>query len=612
MCGISGILSRSEESRDRFAKKAVGRMDHRGPDANGIWTDKEYVALTHNRLSIIDLSEAGSQPMHSADGRYVMVFNGEIYNHLQLREIYLKGHNFRGHSDSETILELFAIKGANMLQEMVGMWAILIWDTIDKTLFISRDRYGQKPLYIRHRDDGDLTFASEMKALVREGEKLEWEPTALMEYMALGNYGHLGTTTFYKEIKHFPQGHFALLREDSTTIEPKSYWALPQMKDKRPFDEVMQKELHDVVVEAVLSQTLADVPIGITLSGGIDSSIIAGILAKYYEGKVHIFTAQTPGDKYDESKYVDAVLANIPDHKYQLHKRDLNTYLDLAKAEHFLKVQEEPFGDPSIVAHGSLMQMAADAGIKVILNGQGADELFFGYGNMTTCVMAAQVKKLHLRKVFQNFDAMNLSKADRLRVLLAAFNPRLEKKMRQKSRLKRREVFPETLRSQTNDRLIYLANYGSPTQVWIESMYHVHLPHLLHYDDRNAMSVSIEGRSPFMDHRIAETIAKIDVSDLLIDGRRKHPLRVACKAYLPDLVDNRRDKIGFYTPLDRFLHNEIDNIATILSETRGDFLPSTLDQDIELYKNGGKNTISGQRLWRVLNVALLDKTNSLI
>lgn len=612
MCGISGILSRSEESRDIFAKKAVGRMDHRGPDANGIWTDKEYVALTHNRLSIIDLSEAGSQPMRSADGRYVMVFNGEIYNHLQLREIYLKGHNFRGHSDSETILELFAIKGANMLQEMVGMWAILIWDTIDKTLFISRDRYGQKPLYIRHRDDGDLTFASEMKALVREGEKLEWEPTALMEYMALGNYGHLGTTTFYKEIKHFPQGHFALLREDSTTIEPKTYWTLPQMKDKRPFDEVMQKELHDVVVEAVLSQTLADVPIGITLSGGIDSSIIAGILAKYYNGKVHIFTAQTLGDKYDESKYVDAVLANIPNHKYQLHKRELNTYLDLAKVDHFLKVQEEPFGDPSIVAHGSLMQMASDAGIKVILNGQGADEIFFGYSNMLISIMALQIRKRKFKRFYQNIRTVDIDKIDKLRVFLAVVSPRLEKQLRKISRRKSSKIFNTFNDNRITDKISYIANCAYPEEVWKESIYHVHLPHLVHYDDRNAMSVSVEGRSPFMDHRIAETVAKIDIIDLLINGRRKHPLRVACKAYLPNSVDERRDKIGFYTPLDRFLHNEINSIAKILYTSNIELLPKILTDDIELYKKGDMSSLSGQRLWRFLNYAMLDKSNASI
>ena len=549
MCGIACYLGNSKEEGFKFGTRAGNILQHRGPDDIGMYND-EQVTLLHRRLSILELSVLGHQPMDSSCGRYSIIYNGEIYNHLELRKRFLPNHAFRGHSDTETIIELFRIQKEKMLKEMVGMWTIIIWDREEKKAFISRDRYGQKPLYMR-RAGRSWLIASECKPLLSDNEQPAFDPTEMAEYLALGNYGHLASHTFFKDIKHFPQGCYSWLSHNDESVNAQKYWELPDVraKDKVPFDKNVQKQLHDRIVEGVLSQTLADVPIGITLSGGIDSSIIAGILSTYYDKEIHLFTAQSPNSKYDETKYVDAVINKFGKSTFIVHNKDLNELSiqkDLAK---YINIQEEPFGDPSIMAHGFLMSMASEAGIKVILNGQGADELFFGYNNMAQAILLQQFKSGQFGKFYDNLKAMKLGKTYMLRTLLKSLSPDTETKLRERSRINRRDIIEPKLLDGVDNRLVSLSNSDTFYDVWRESIYGVHLPHLVHYDDRNGMAYSIEGRMPFLDHRIAEYVATIRPEDFLKHGLRKYVLRESCEQYLPDIIYNRTDKIGFFTPL---------------------------------------------------------------
>ena len=549
MCGIACYLGNNKEEGQQFGTRAGNLLQHRGPDDIGIYND-EHVTLLHRRLSILELSALGHQPMDSSCGRYCIIFNGEIYNHLDLRKQYLSGHTFRGHSDTETIIELFRIQKEKMLKEMVGMWALIIWDREEQQLFISRDRYGQKPIYIR-RVGPSWRIASECKPLLNENEQQGFDPTEMAEYLALGNYGHLGAHTFFRDIKHFPQGSYAWLRHSDENANIKKYWELPDInpKDKVPFDKNVQQGLHDHIVEGVLSQTLADVPIGITLSGGIDSSIIAGILSTYYDKEIHLFTAQSPNSKYDETKYVDAVISKFGKSNFIVHNKNLNELSIQKDLGKYIKIQEEPFGDPSIMAHGFLMSMAAEAGIKVVLNGQGADELFFGYNNMAQAILLQQFKSMQFGKFYDNLNAMKLGKKYMLRTLLKSIVPGAETKLRGKSRISRRDIIDPKMLDGVDNSLVSLSNSDTFYDVWRESIYGVHIPHLVHYDDRNGMAYSIEGRMPFLDHRIAEYVATIRPEDFLKHGLRKYILRESCKQYLPELIYNRTDKIGFFTPL---------------------------------------------------------------
>jgi asparagine synthase (glutamine-hydrolysing) len=216
---------------------------------------------------------------------------------------------------------------------------------------------------------------------------------------------------------------------------------------------------------------------------------------------------------------------------------------------HYIRVQEEPFGDPSIIAHGTLMNMAANAGIKVILNGQGADEVFFGYNNMAQAILMQQFKALKFGKYFKSLNQMKLGKRYMIRTIIQVILPKIEKELRINSRSNRRSHIVDSLLSKVDERSIKLATYDDIYDVWKESIYGVHLPHLVHYDDRNGMSRSLEGRMPFLDHRIAEFVATLQPESFLKSGLRKYILRETCKEYLPVELYKRTDKVGFFTPL---------------------------------------------------------------
>jgi asparagine synthase (glutamine-hydrolysing) len=601
MCGIACYLGGNKDTRSAFSTNSKALLKHRGPDDNGIYYDDD-VALIHTRLSILELTELGHQPMPSSCGRYVIIFNGEIYNHLELRKRFLSAHNFRGHSDTETIIELFRTKKETMLLEMIGMWALIIWDKDEKKMFVSRSRLGQKPLYVR-RFQNCWTLASEVRPLLQANEHPACDPTALVEYIALGNYGHLGVHTFFKDVKLFPEGSYAWLTHNQAEFNAIPFWTLPDIKpkDKIPFDKKVQNELHDIVVEAVLSVTLSDVPIGLTLSGGVDSSIIAGILASYYDKEIHIFTAQSRKSKFDETRYVDAVIHKYPNSNFIVHRNNLQELSIKESLEKYIKIQEEPFGDPSIIAHGFLMEMASKAGIKVILNGQGADEMFFGYNNMAQAILAQQFKSFQLKKFSQNIDALNLGSGYLLRTFLKSFFPGFEINLRTKSRINRRSIIQPKLLGNVDNKLISLYKYNNIYDVWRESIFGVHIPHLVHYDDMNGMANSVEGRMPFLDHRIAEYVSRIKPEYFLEKGMRKYILRESCKQYLPDIIYNRKDKIGFFTPLISALENDT---AWVSDSLKDNFLIRQESMNVLLDKLKSRKLKINEALqiWRCISV----------
>ncbi|MDB5273292.1 MAG: hypothetical protein JWO58_1659 [Chitinophagaceae bacterium] len=605
MCGIAFIIGGEKKTAFDFAERANRLLQHRGPDGQGIFQD-EYITLAHRRLAIIDLSDAGAQPMHSSDQRYVIVHNGEIYNHRELRTQFLPDTRFAGHSDTETLLALYAQLGETMLQHLVGMWAFAIWDTVKQTVFISRDRYGQKPLYYRKATDGTLRFASEIKPLLEEGERPSMNETAVVEYLALGNYGHLGPHTFFKEIFQFKPGHYATIGVNEKDFHETAYWSLPFVReqDKVPFDEQQQDKLKVIIEEAVRSQLLSDVTVGATLSGGIDSSIVVGAMSMSTDNIIPVFTAQSKGSKWDESVYVRAVETKWGSDKVNVHWKELNnTQLSLS-LPHYIAVQEEPFGDPSIMAHGFLMDMAKENKVKVVLGGQGADELFFGYGSLISPLLSQGLRRGKLFWVKNNLNKMNLPLSEIGRVLLSAFAPKLEQAFRKRSRRKRRSFIAQKVLSKVDDRLVQLAKPSDFYSVWNESVYGVHLPHLVHYDDRNGMSHSIEGRMPFLDHRIAEHVAHIQSHTFLMDGKSKSILRMACSSLIPQKILERRDKIGFYTPLHDMLKNDISWIENTLCSFKDidTFIVTEVwKEDVAFYKGEGESMERALRLWRILS-----------
>ena len=286
-----------------------------------------------------------------------------------------------------------------------------------------------------------------------------------------------------------------------------------------------------------------------------------------------------------------------------VHRNNLNELSIKDNLEKYIKIQEEPFGDPSIIAHGFLMDMASATGVKVILNGQGADELFFGYSNMAQAILSEQLKSLHLNDFLENLNTMQLGKKYLLRALLDSFLPSLEYNLRTKSRIKRRNIIQPQLLEHVDNHLMSLRKYNNTYNVWMESIYGVHIPHLVHYDDRNAMADSIEGRMPFLDHRISEYIAKIRTSDFLKKGLRKYILRESCKQYIPDMIYNRKDKIGFYTPLihslikdENWVSGQLQNNSLFKKDHTRELLHKLNTQKL--------NVNEALQIWRCLSVII--------
>jgi asparagine synthase (glutamine-hydrolysing) len=617
MCGIAVYLGTNIEFGRRFGERANGMLKHRGPDDEGIFTDHQ-IAMGHRRLAIVDLSSAGHQPMVSPDKRWVIAYNGEIYNHLEIRQTLCKGWDFQSRSDTETLLAALAINGPESLESMVGMWAFALWDSRKQQLLISRDRYGQKPLYWRCCNDGSLRLASEIRPLIDEGEHPIMYATAVAEYLATGNYGHLGERTFFRDIYSLPPAHWAIIKPGDKRPSPVRYWRFPVLpkKERRPYDETVRRQFRDGFEEAVTSQLMSDVPVGATLSGGLDSSAVVGAMVAHgRKTQIPIFTAQAPGSAFDESRYVKDVEKRWSE-SLQIHWVSLEKMPISSQLQETIRIQEEPFGDPSICAHGMLMTAARKAGVPVILGGQGGDELLFGYPYMRDSLLATWLREGKVSSVLTEARILGIGPTGLVRMGLAAFLPEAERRARQHSRQRKRYWLTPMLRDIGQNGLLQLASAGDASTLWLETVERTTLPHLTQYDDRNGMAKSIEGRMPFLDHRLADVVCSTEQQAFLNQGLSKRILREACEDFLPQSVLKRRDKIGFFTPLGAMLQAERHWVLAMLSDDYARALDLFNIKAIKALLEGVIQTHSSNiddvlRVWRALSVRVWAETFSL-
>ena len=607
MCGLVVYLGEDIEAGREFAIRGNRLLAHRGPDHDSIYAGTQVV-MGHRRLAIVDLSSAASQPMSSPDGRWVIVYNGEVYNHLDLRTRLCKGWKFRSHSDTESVLAALALRGPGALEEMVGMWSFALWDAFERKLLVSRDRYGQKPLYWRLAADGSVRFASEIRPLLDENERPALFGPAIAEYLSTGNYGHLGERTFFRDVFTFPAGHWAKVCARERVVEPQRYWRFPiaDKSDRRPYDDSVRREFRTALEEAVTSQLMSDVPVGATLSGGLDSSAVVGAIASGAGARpIPVFTAQVPGSRFDESRYVRAVEEKWPGrlivHRVPLEETRISEVIGEA-----IRTQEEPFGDPSIIAHGFLMDAAKKAGVPVILGGQGGDELLFGYTHMGHALVASGLRNGEARWALAQSRALRLDRKTLLRIGLSALSQRFERSLRERSRLRRRAWLAPSLRNGVFSPLPRLAALSDMNSVWTETVERVALPHLTHYDDRSGMARSIEGRMPFLDHRLAKVVGSLGEDAFLDDGLQKRILRESCKDLIPDSVLKRRDKIGFFTPLREMLVDEIEWVRRVVTDDLAQSLDlydlETVKSHVDSLANKRPFPQSAHYVWRALSV----------
>ncbi len=382
MCGIAGIIGKAE-NREQVMQQMLNKQHHRGPDAQDSWQD-DLVILGHNRLSIIDLHPSANQPMHSACGRYVIIFNGEIYNYKELKQQLRKGYDFKTQSDTEVIIAAYKKWGQNCLHQLNGMFSFAIWDKEDKKLFVARDRFGVKPFYYAV-SEGNLYFSSEIKTLWAAGIPKEKNMAVWAKYLAYGSYG-LPNETFWKNIQQLPGGHYldiAIQKESkfkAASIQPILWYHFIERIKITPQLEL--KELKEnylsLLEDSIRLRFRADVPVGFNISGGLDSSTLLALVNQAFptNKSIEAFTFYTGHPDYDELPWVQEMI--------QLTNNPLNTCLLQSEEvpaliETVSYFEDEPFGGFPTLAYSGIFKKAREKGILVLLDGQGMDESWAGY-----------------------------------------------------------------------------------------------------------------------------------------------------------------------------------------------------------------------------------------
>lgn len=550
MCGIAGLVDQRLGASDiaDAGSRMLEVMAHRGPDNRGTWANGP-VFLGHNRLSILDLSSASHQPM-SLDS-LTITYNGEVYNYLELRtELERDGYTFTTSGDTEVILAAYHRWGAQGVERFIGMWALAIWDDAKKELFCSRDRFGIKPFHYIERD-GRFYFTSEIKGLrVSPIFRGEINASQVARGLYLG-WMHHWDETYFADIKALPASHNLVWKDGSIRIHP--FAGLDTCRQNTASFEENTAAFRELFIDAVRLTARRDVPMGVCLSGGLDSTSIASVLASSTdEHAIKTFTVYYTGmENVDERPFINHVLDRYP----QITPQYISpSDSDVAQAlSRITWMMDAPMPSSSYISQYFVMQLAAQQGVKVVLDGQGSDEIMGGY-----------------------MHSMYRVVADKMRAgdLIGAHKEVIAHSHRQNFGLKRRlEVVAKSILAATRDEPALYGLEFARTYPWIMAQpvetYPIHLempsgsrlnaflynllrvtllPTLLHTEDLNAMAFSIESRVPFLDHRLVDLCFSMPNDHKIYRGETKRVLRAGMRGIVPDAVLDRKDKTGFVTP----------------------------------------------------------------
>ncbi len=563
MCGIAGIISPDKNVVTIARLKAMtDAIAHRGPDGEGHWiSDDGTTGLGNRRLSVIDLSDAGRQPMHYM-GRYTITFNGEIYNYIELREACLKqGYRFNSQSDTEVLMAMYDWKKEACLDQLDGMFALALYDTTEKKLFIARDRFGEKPFYYINKPGKEFAFASEMKALWAAGFPKDINKRMLYNYMAF-NYTHNAedpAETFFAGIQSLPPAHYLTLTSDLEYVI-KKYWDIRSSNSGTGLTTGSAKEkFRELFYTSVKKRLRSDVSVGSCLSGGLDSSIVVAViddLNKERSIRQSTFSAIFPGYIKDEKAYIDVLLGQL---KLEPHYTSPSAKTLLDDIDQCFYHQEEPFGSASILTQYEVMKLAKQHGVTVLLDGQGADELLAGYHSFYSVFF----KELRSKDRGQYRDE---KKAYKEKYKDSVINPLPEKNIRyyagqlgwiEKDRLKKMyEKFMQVVNPYFNNDFFQhfrKEQFHSPIvpndlkEALSNSLQHG-LPELLRFADRNSMSQGREIRLPFLSHELASFLYTLPSTFKIHDGWTKYIERTSFEHLLPASITWRKDKIGYEPP----------------------------------------------------------------
>jgi asparagine synthase (glutamine-hydrolysing) len=612
MCGIAGYHGLPADPA--LLERMNAHQQHRGPDGDGICVDGPC-GLAHRRLSIIDIAH-GQQPMDTADGRYAIAYNGEVYNYLDLRgELEALGRTFTTDSDTEVVLQAFAQWGADAFDRFNGMFGLAIWDRHEQRLTLARDHFGIKPLYVamvpNPSGEGEaLLFSSEIKPILASGlyEK-RVNDRSVYRYLRFRAHED-GTETFFEGIERLAPGE--MLEADANGIRRRMFTRLKEellelASVQRPYDAAAAAEYKRRLVESVRLRLQSEVPVGTSLSGGLDSSAVAVIINQLLnEGdslslsavgaRQNTFSAIFPGSINDEEKYVDDVLDICTGH-VEAHK--ILPTADEFKADllDFIRTQEEPIISSGPYAQYQVMREATKH-VTVLLDGQGADEMMAGY------IPYYFVYLRQLRAQGATLAAAELAKS--LDVLYRLGRFKLKAKVKLKKSIPTTHLLNrDFVAAHRGER--YSSEGANLKKRLVEDLFHNSLPSLLRYEDKNTMRFSLEGRVPFLDKEVLKFIFSLSDEAIIKDGWNKRVLRDATRGLLPESINRRRNKIGFTTPQGEWfmrLKNHFYNIFLSESFANRPYVNQT--EVIAAFEGWikGANDVDTMTFWRLINLEL--------
>ncbi len=594
MCGINGFNWPDKKLIQEM--NIVTRL--RGPDDQGTFIDNQ-VSLGHTRLAIIDLSPSGHQPMPSQNGSLVITYNGEIYNYQEIRkELEAKGRKFVSSSDTEVILQAYQEYGVECLSRFNGMWAFCLYDIPKKQLILSRDRFGVKPLFY-YIDKEKLIFSSMIASILKHSIPTKPNDQAIMEFLAY-NLLHYGEHTFFENIFSLLPGHNLIYHLAEKKVELQ-HWYKPQ---SRPYQNPAQ--LRDAFISSVQARTISDVPVGSCLSGGVDSSAIVSVLAKTLPEPFSTYSLIVPGNRIDESHYIIEVgkSSGAKQHFVELNAEEL-----LRDLEDFIVCHEEPVSSLSLYAQYLVFKVAHQNGAKVLLDGQGGDELFAGYVYYFGYYFLELFYSLHWVQLLREIVLTLKKKKGKFPIsmflfllLPHSFRHTLWKKM-QTPHINHQyltKVCPTT-HDPRWQKMSVRQSLRLTQQV-------TSIPHLLRWEDRNSMRWSIESRLPFLDYRLVELSRSIPTNMLMNEGETKVAFKEALGDILPPAIRERKDKIGFEVPEDELLRHPrmIEYLKSIIYSSSFRERPYWNWHEVEksflAHASGKKN--AGNILWKCINIEL--------
>ncbi len=541
MCGICGFNWNDE----KLCSDMADALKHRGPDDEGFYFN-ENISLGHRRLSIIDL-KTGHQPIYNEDKTICIIYNGEIYNYLELRKDLEIKHKFYTNTDTEVILHAYEEWGKNCLNKFNGMWAFCIYDKNKNILFLARDRFGIKPLYYYFKNN-EFIFASEIKAILRHDIERVPNELLIFDYLMYNIVDHTNET-FFKGINKIPKGHFAVFDIKNNKLNIERYWTLKLSQEDNLGDE---RKIKDLFLDSVRLRLRSDVPVGSCLSGGIDSSSIVCTLSKMIDNKnINTFSAIFPGEDIDESEHIKTVIERTGVRANFTTPSGKELMKDIIK---FVYHQEEPLTGPGVYTQFRVMKLAHEKRLKVLLDGQGADELlagykyFFGYyfkellknGKISTLIREVVPYYKKHRRFYE------------VGMMLYLFLPYSFKRymFQRENRYVNNHFMREYQKKST-----YLKDFIDSKSLNDSLLKHFEykLGHLLNWEDKNSMAFSIETRLPFLDYRFVKYLFSLPSSSKIKNGETKAIFRKAMKGILPYRILQRQDKLGFATPEDEWI-----------------------------------------------------------